>query len=87
MYNLLAVAYPTSPISLVVTQGEDAQEVDRTQCFYAGIVDSVKDVLGRYDIDNITVYGPRTYVSHVAKGLTMNFPDKTINLAFAGKEN
>lgn len=87
MYNLLVAAYPASPISLVVTQGEDAQEVDRAQCFYIGIIDSVRDMLGRYDINDITVYGPSTYVAHVAKGLTMGFPDKNINLAFAGKEN
>lgn len=87
MYNLMIAAYPTSSIRLMVTEGVEAKEIDSVLCFFPQLIVNVRDMLRKYDIQDITVYGPRTYITHVGNHLNNVLKDKNIKLAFAGEEN
>lgn len=95
MYSLLIAAQPTVPIILMVTKGDDAKQVDSEKCFYPALVEKVEAKISEFDIDSITIYGPRTYITHIgdnlkqalaAKGDKQNFLSENIKLAYAGEE-
>lgn len=84
--NLLIAAQPTVPLILMVTEGEDAKQIDNEKCFYPALIEKVRAKISNYDIESITVYGPRTYVTHIGDDIKRNFESKEVKLAFAGKE-
>lgn len=85
MFDLTIAAYPTTPLVLMVTEGQEAREVDGRKCFFPDMTDSVREMLDEYDIETITVYGPRTYAAHVASTLNKKFPDTIVSAEFAGE--
>ncbi len=84
--NLLIAAQPTAPLILMVTEGEDAKQIDNEKCFYPALIERVRAKISDYDIESITVYGPRTYVAHIAGDIKEAFPNENVKLAFAGEE-
>lgn len=95
MYSLLIAAQPTVPIVLMVTEGDDAKQVDSEKCFYPALIERVETKISEFNIDGITVYGPRTYITHIedslkqalaGKGDKQNFLSENIKLAYAREE-
>lgn len=85
--NLLIAAQPTVPLILMVTEGEDAKQIDNEKCFYPALIERVRAKISEYDIESITVYGPRTYVTHIGDDIERAFPNENVKLAFAGEEH
>ena len=86
MYSLLIAAQPTVPLILMVTEGKDAKQIDNEKCFYPALIERVRAKISEYDIESITVYGPRTYVTHITGDIKKAFPNENIKLAYAGEE-
>ncbi len=85
--NLLIAAQPTVPLILMVTGGEDAKQIDNEKCFYPALIERVRAKMTQYDIESVTVYGPRTYVIHIGDDIKRAFPNENVKLAFAGEEH
>lgn len=95
MYSLLIAAQPTVPLILMVTEGDDAKQVDSEKCFYPALVEKVEAKISEFNVGSITIYGPRTYITHIGDSLRQAFAAKdnkqkslseNIKLAYAGEE-
>lgn len=86
MYSLIVAGQPMVPFMLMITEGLEAKQVEQVTCFYPGLVGTMKEIFSKYDINSITVYGARTYMTHIYDVIVKNFPNRKVKLACAGEE-
>ena len=86
MYSLIVAGQPMVPFVLMITEGLEAKQVEQVTCFYPGLVVTMKEIFSKYDINSVTVYGARTYMTHIYDVIVKNFPSREVKLACAGEE-
>lgn len=89
MYHLIIAAFPEAAAVVMVgqeTENVDAAEVYRDYAFQSDLVECVRRALATFDskIEDITVYGPRIYVTPIAANLREVFPTYNVVVEGAG---
>lgn len=74
VYDIMIAAFPEAALNIIVTQGEDAAEVERVLAFEPDMVETIDGLIQRYGgFETATLYGPQAYIEHIRDTMVNSF--------------
>ena len=77
--DIMIIAYPTRMFRVMVTEGEDAEQVSATLSTLPLLSTTVNTLLDLYEIDTVSMIGNLEYCTKIASQLSQNI-NRTVDI-------